>query len=66
MEQAREWALRLAALPPLAMNRTRMLARARLAGALHPDADARLATDLWFSPETQAGMRALVERLAKK
>lgn len=66
MEQARAWGRRLASLPPLAMNRTRLLARARLATALHPAADARVAADLWFSAETQAGMRALVERLAKK
>jgi enoyl-CoA hydratase/carnithine racemase len=66
LDQARQWAARLAALPPIAMNRTRMLARARLADALHPDDDARLATDLWFSDETQAGMRALVVRLASK
>ncbi len=48
------------------MNRTRLLARAPLVDALRPDADAELATDLWFSPETQAGMRALVDRLGKK
>lgn len=64
--QAREWAMRLAGLPPRAMNRTRMIARARLAARLQPEADARLATELWFSDETQAGMRALVERLARK
>ncbi len=66
MEQAREWARKVAALPPVAMNRTRMVARARLAAALDPQADARVAADLWFSEETQAGMRALVDRLAKK
>jgi hypothetical protein len=48
------------------MNRTRMLCRARLADAIHPEDDARLATDLWFSAETQAGMRALVARLGSK
>ncbi|MCK6371348.1 MAG: enoyl-CoA hydratase/isomerase family protein [Gammaproteobacteria bacterium] len=66
MLRAREWARRLASLPPVAMNRTRMLARARLADALRPEADALVATDLWFSEETQAGMRALVERLSKR
>ncbi len=66
MEHAREWSLRLAALPPLAMNRTRLLARRRLVALLDPPTDAKLATDLWFSAETQAGMCALVERLAKK
>lgn len=66
MESARAWAARLAALPPLAMNRTRMLCRAPLAGTIRPEADARLAAELWFSDETQAGMRALVERLTRK
>jgi enoyl-CoA hydratase/carnithine racemase len=66
MEHARGWAQKLAALPPIAMNRTRMLARARMADALHPESDARLATELWFSEETQAGMRALVARLSGK
>lgn len=65
MDRAVEWSQRLAALPPLAMNRTRRLARRRLVSLLEPEADARLATELWFSDETQAGMRALVARLAK-
>lgn len=64
--KAREWATRLAALPPIAMNRTRRLARAGWAEAIDPAAEAGIATDYWFSTETQAGMRALVERLAKK
>ena len=64
--RAREWAARLAALPPIAMNRTRMLARARWAESIDPAAEAAVATDYWFSAETQAGMRALVERLARK
>jgi Delta3-Delta2-enoyl-CoA isomerase len=66
LERSRDVARRLTSLPPIAMNRTRLLARARLIGALHPEADARRATDMWFSEETQAGMRGLVERLAKK
>lgn len=66
MPAAREWTQRLLALPPAAMNRTRTLARAELAAQLQPAADARLATDLWFSAETQAGLRALVARLAAK
>jgi enoyl-CoA hydratase/carnithine racemase len=66
MDQARQWAARLAALPPVAMNRTRMLARVRLTDLLRPEQDARLATDLWFSAETQAGMRALAARLSGK
>ena len=66
MTRAWDWSRQLAGLPPLAMNRTRMLARRRLVDLLEPQADARLATQLWFSEETQAGMRALVARLAKK
>jgi len=66
MDMARQRAAELLALPPAAMNRTRLVARAGLAADLQPDAHARLATDLWFSAETQAGMRALVERLSKK
>lgn len=65
-DKARECAARLAALPPIAMNRTRRLARAGWAEAIDPGAEANVATDYWFSAETQAGMRALVERLAKK
>jgi enoyl-CoA hydratase/carnithine racemase len=66
MDRAWEWSMQVAGLPAIAMNRTRMLARRRLADLLEPESDARLATDLWFSAETQAGMRALVERLGKK
>jgi enoyl-CoA hydratase/carnithine racemase len=66
VDKAREHATRLAALPPIAMNRTRTLARAGWAEAIDPAREAAIATDYWFSAETQAGMRALVERLAKK
>jgi enoyl-CoA hydratase/carnithine racemase len=66
MAQALDVAQRLADLPPIAMNRTRLLSRAGLARAMDPAAEAAAATDYWFSPETQAGMRALAERLAKK
>jgi enoyl-CoA hydratase/carnithine racemase len=66
LARAREWAGRLLALPPMAMNRTRGLCRSRLARLLDPEADARLATELWFGAETQAGLRALVDRLQKK
>jgi len=66
MERAREWSRHLLSLPPLAMNRTRQLARRRLVSLLHPEEDARLATELWFSEETQAGMHALVARLSAR
>jgi 2-(1,2-epoxy-1,2-dihydrophenyl)acetyl-CoA isomerase len=66
LARAQALAVRLAQLPPLALNRTRRVARAGLVAALDPESDARLATELWFGAETQAGMRALVQRLAKK
>lgn len=55
----------LLALPPVAMNTTRLATKARLIAALGGSADAATATGWWFSPETQAEMRNLVARLAK-
>lgn len=55
----------LLALPPTAMNVTRLAGKARLIEALATADDPAVATDWWFSPETQAGMRALVARLQK-
>jgi enoyl-CoA hydratase/carnithine racemase len=66
MERSREWAAWVAALPPIAMSRTRAMARASLLAALDPARDAARATELWFSVETRSGMQSLVERLAKK
>ncbi len=66
MERAREWAAKVAALPPIAMNRTRMTARASLVASLDPARDAARTAELWFSAETRAAMKALVERLARK
>jgi enoyl-CoA hydratase/carnithine racemase len=66
LARAQALAVRLAQLPPLALNRTRRVARAGLVASLDPESDARLATELWFGAETLAGMRALVQRLAKK
>lgn len=56
----------LLALPPVAMNTTRLAGKARLIQAYASSADVATATDWWFSTETQAEMRKLVERLAKK
>jgi enoyl-CoA hydratase/carnithine racemase len=64
--RAHEFARHLVSLPPLAMNATRRRSREALVRALEPEADARRATEAWFSDETQAGMRALVARLRKK
>ena len=56
----------LLALPPVAMNTTRLAGKARLIEAYSNCSDVATATDWWFSTETQAEMRKLVERLAKK
>lgn len=62
---ARVRAAELLALPPVAMNTTRLAAKSRLLEALAGQNDAALATDWWFSAETQAGMQALVGKLRK-
>lgn len=65
---ALEWCRSLLALPPQAVATTRKLARADLA-ALFEELGARSHDDLmnlWFSTETQAAMRALVEQLAAR
>ena len=64
--RAREVATRLAGLPRIALCRTRERSRSELLRVLDPEAEAELATEYWFSAETQAGMRALVERLNRK
>jgi 3,2-trans-enoyl-CoA isomerase len=56
----------LLALPPVAMNTTRLAGKARLIAAYSTCSDVATATDWWFSTETQTEMRKLVERLAKK
>lgn len=61
LERANAWL----ALPPVAMNTTRLAAKAALIRALEAPADAAAATSWWFSPETQSGMRQLVARLQK-
>jgi len=48
------------------MNTTRLAGKARLIEAYANCADVTVATDWWFSAETQAEMRKLVERLTKK
>lgn len=55
----------LAALPPIAMNTTRRTSKAAVLQALATSQDVALATEWWFSAETQSGMRRLVERLGK-
>lgn len=61
LERARE----LLALPPVAMNTTRLAGKSRLIAALASSSDVNVATGWWFSAETQAEMHKLVARLAK-
>lgn len=56
----------LLALPPQAMNVTRLNAKAALLDAVGRGDDAADATAWWFSAETQAGMRALAARLRSR
>ena len=68
VERAVEWCQRLLALPPDAMSNTRRLARADLAAVFEADLEPELQRVIagWWSPETQATLRALAERLGKK
>jgi len=53
-------------LPPVAMNATRLAAKADFLGRLGTADDARIATDYWFSDETQFNMKQLAARLGEK
>jgi len=55
----------LLALPPIAMNQTRLQSKAAFLALLQDADDAEVATDYWFSDETQSAMHALVESLRK-
>jgi Delta3-Delta2-enoyl-CoA isomerase len=55
----------LLALPPIAMNTTRLAGKARLLDAQGSSTDVEAATAWWFSAETQEEMHKLVARLAK-
>jgi len=65
VQQALAWAQQTISLPLIAMNRTRLLAKNRFIQELQAADDANVATDYWFSEETQAGMQRLVENLRK-
>ncbi len=52
-------------LPPVAMNATRLAAKSDLLDRLGTADDARIATDYWFSDETQLKMKELVASLKK-
>ena len=55
----------LLALPPVAINTTRLAGKAQLIEALSSSGDTAAATAWWFSAETQAEMHKLVARLTK-
>jgi enoyl-CoA hydratase/carnithine racemase len=65
VRQALAWAQQTISLPPIAMNRTRLLAKDKFLQELKAADDADVATDYWFSEETQAAMQGLVENLRK-
>ena len=67
--RAKAWLESMSTLPPLALRRTRSLARACLSAPLDAlDDEGMLESfiDEWFGEETQDAMQALVERLAQK
>ena len=65
LPRALEWLGGLLALPPVAMNRTRLAGKGRLIDALQTADDVDETTADWFSDETQAAMHQLVESLKK-
>jgi Delta3-Delta2-enoyl-CoA isomerase len=68
VERSVEWCKSLLALPPEAMTATRHEARADLIAIFRHDLDAELkkVAASWWHPETQATLRAVVDRLKKK
>jgi len=66
VQAAQTWLSTLLELPPVAMNTTRLAAKATLtAQAQFADQCAREATDYWLSEETQRTMQALAASLGK-
>jgi enoyl-CoA hydratase/carnithine racemase len=63
--RAIEWLQSLLALPPVAMNRTRLACKSGLLAALETADDVDRVTGDWFSDETQAAMQRLVDGLKK-
>jgi len=64
-ERALEFMQGLLALPPIAMNSTRLTGKAQLIDMLEASNDVETTTTAWFSNETQAAMGRLVEGLTK-
>ncbi|MFW2404076.1 MAG: enoyl-CoA hydratase/isomerase family protein [Gammaproteobacteria bacterium] len=52
-------------LPPIAMNRTRLIGKSQLLDVLADEGDVETTTENWFSDETQDAMQALVKSLKK-
>jgi 3,2-trans-enoyl-CoA isomerase len=63
--RALEWLRSLLALPPVAMNRTRLACKSGFLAALETADDVEQVTADWFSDETQAAMQRLVDSLKK-
>jgi hypothetical protein len=55
----------LLALPPVAMNRTRLAGKANLIRSIESSTDVENITESWFSEETNQALRALAESLNK-
>ena len=68
LEHALAWCRSLLALPVEAMLATRRRARADLVALFDqdPEEELRRVVDVWWSPETQNTLHALVERMGKK
>ena len=63
--RALEYLQGLLALPPVAMNKTRLEGKQHLLAMLESADDVERTTEAWFSDETQAAMQALVDSLSK-
>lgn len=64
--RAVEWLRALAALPRQPMLETRSIARADVIEALQPrNIELERFVDAWYAPDTQAALRAVLERLGK-
>lgn len=68
VERTIDWCDTLLALPAEAMSATRCDARKDLVACFGPNIDAELqgVAESWWSPETQAALRALTDKLGKK
>jgi enoyl-CoA hydratase/carnithine racemase len=65
-QRGRVWLEQLLSLPRSAMLHTRLLARADLVEALRPEhIELDRFVDAWYSPDTQAALKALVAKLGK-